>query len=593
MPLRNLFVEVRRRKVLRACAMYIVAAWVAVQVAGMLFPAINVPDKSLLYVWLIAVSLFPLVVVFSWRYDISADGISRTAPTQPGEDFDPALRKSDVVLLAALGVVAMSVLLQFGAKIESGAVTLGDSISRFSIAVLPFDDLSGDPDEQYFVSGMQSSLIDGLSRVRNLRVTSKVSTLPYRHSGGSLLDVALQLGVARVVEGTVLRKGDRVSIALRLHDVEKDEQVWSERFEDDLENIMFIQAKAVQEITNQVLVELGPEEREHFASARPVNAEAYNAYLKGVFHVERFNPEDIRIAATHFEQAVDIDPEFALGHWGLGKHCLFRAQIGLLTPEQARAQCLPPVLKALELDPFLPEAHFGLAGISTWHQFDWEGARPHWERALELNPSYAEAHAFYSHYLGIVGQLEKSTEHIERAIQLDPHNPFTVGLYAVQLVMRDEHDRAIEVAERALNMAPGFSFGYAALWKAHAALGNEDETVRVIAEIIRNLNRKPEIADVFESTYRDKGFKAAALWQADRLSQRYEFERIPPDAVAMFYRLGGDYESAIDWLEIAVERKDPNAPYIGVHTKRSRIRENPRFKALLKRMGLDYWAAYP
>ena len=121
-----------------------------------------------------------------------------------------------------------------------------------------------------------------------------------------------------------------------MHDAEKDEQIWSGRFEDDIENIMFIQAKAVQEIANQIRVQLGPEEREHFASALPVDAEAYNAYLKGVFHIERFNPEDIRIAATHFEQAVEIDPGFALGHWGLGKLCVFQAQIGLLTPEQAK-----------------------------------------------------------------------------------------------------------------------------------------------------------------------------------------------------------------------------------------------------------------
>ena len=592
MPLRDLFVEVRRRKVLRACAMYVVGAWVAVQVAGMLFPAINVPDEALLYVWLIAVSLFPLAVVFSWRYDVSAEGITLTPPAQPGEDFDPALRKFDVVLLAVLSMVALSVLLQFGTQIETGAVRLSDSISRFSIAVLPFDDLSGNPDEQYFVSGMQSSLIDGLSRVRNLRVTSKVSTLPFRQSGGSLIDVALKLGVARIVEGTVLRNGGRVSIALRMHDAERDEQVWSARFEDDVENIMFIQAKAVQEIANQVRVQLGPEEREHFASARPVNAEAYNAYLKGVFHVERFNPEDMRSAARHFERAVEIDPEFALGHWGIGKLCLFQAQIGMLTPEQAHARCLPPVLKALELDPFLPEAHFGMAVISTWQQFDWEGARPHWERAIELSPSYAEAHIFYSHYLGIIGELDKSKEHAELAVKLDPNNPFTLGLYGVQLSMRSEFDKALEIAEKALSMAPGYAFVYRAQALAHIGLGNEEEIIRVVADIIRSVGNA-ETADVFESTYRNSGFEATMLWNAERLSQVYESEGIPAFDVAFSYNLGGDYESAIDWLEIAAERSDPNVPYMFAFMRGPDIRKHLRFIALLRRMGLDYWAANP
>ena len=237
------------------------------QVASLLFPAIGVPDEALRYVWLIAASLLPLVIVFSWSYDVSLDGIRRTPPPAPGDDFDSALRKLDYVLIVLLAVVAGSLTLQFGARIETAPNMLDDSIDRFSIAVLPFDDLSGSADEQYFVSGMQSSLIDGLSRVRNLRVTSKVSTMPFRQAGGSLLEIATKLGVARLVEGTVLRNGDHVSIALRLHDAEADQQVWSATFEDDLGNIMLLQARAAQEIANQVRVQLGPEEREQFAAA--------------------------------------------------------------------------------------------------------------------------------------------------------------------------------------------------------------------------------------------------------------------------------------------------------------------------------------
>lgn len=592
MQLRQLIIELRRRRVLRAAAVYIVAAWVAVQVAGMLFPAVGVPEEALLYVWLIVASLFPLAVVFSWRYDVSLDGVTRTPPSRPGDDFDPSLRTKDVVLLAALAIVALSVLLQFGSRIEPRQVRLDESISAFSIAVLPFDDLSGNPDEQYFVSGMQSSLIDGLSRVRNLRVTSKVSTLPFREAGGRLLDIATQLGVARIVEGTVLRDDNRVSIALRMHDAEKDEQVWSARFEDELENIMLLQAKAAQEIANQVRVQLGPEEREQFAAARPVNPEAYLAILKGVFHVERYNPEDMRIAATHFQRAVEIDPEYALGHWGLGKLCGFQAQIGMLTPDEARAQCMPPVLRALELDPFLPEAHMSLAANATWHQFDWEAARPHWERSIELNPSYAEAHMFYSHFLGIIGEVEKSTKHMELAAELDPLNPFLMGLYSVQLLMRDEYDRAIEVAENALNMAPGYGFGYISLVLAHDTLGNEDEAIVANAESLRVAGR-PDAADFLEAAYERDSYEAANLQLADVLVQLSESRHIPAMTIAAQYERGGDYESAIDWYEIAYEQHDPSAPYVSVLIKDPGVRNHPRYRVLLEKMGLDYWADSP
>ena len=593
MQLRQLIIELRRRRVLRATAVYIVAAWVAVQVAGMLFPAVGVPEEALLYVWLIVAALFPLAVVFSWRYDVSLDGVTRTPPAGPGDDFDPSLRTNDVVLLAALAIVALSVLLQFGSRIEPGLVRLDDSISPFSIAVLPFDDLSGNPDEQYFVSGMQSSLIDGLSRVRNLRVTSKVSTLPFREAGGRLLDIATQLGVARIVEGTVLRNDNRVSIALRMHDAEKDQQVWSGRFEDELENIMILQAKAAQEIANQVRVQLGPEEREQFASARPVNPDAYNAVLKGIFHIERFNPDDARIAATHFQRAVEIDPEFALGHWGLSKLCGFQAQMGMLTPEEARTQCLPPLMQALELDPFLPEAHIGMAAHLTWQRFDWEAASSYWERGIELNPSYAEAHMFYSHYLGILGELDKSTEHIEKAVELDPLNPFVIGLYSIQLVMRDEYHEAIEVAEQALSMAPGYGFGYGTLVTAHDALGNEEEAIRAFANMLRVVGEKPDAAEFLQTAYQRDGYEAASLQLAEFLVTASESRKVSPMTISLAYEMGGDYESSIDWLEISFEKSDPDAPYIGTLVEDPVVREHPRYKALLEDIGLDYWAANP
>jgi len=593
MGLRQLIIELRRRRVFRAAALYIVTAWVAIQVAGEFFPAIGVPDEAIRYVWLIAASLFPIAVVFAWRYDVSLEGVTRTPPASPSDDFDPSLRKTDFVLLAALATVALSLVLQFGSRIEPGQVRLDDFIDAFSIAVLPFDDLSGNPDEQYFVSGMQSSLIDGLSRVRNLRVTSKVSTLPFREAGGSLLDIALQLGVARVVEGTVLRDGSRVSIALRMHDAEKDEQVWSARFEDELENIMLMQAKAAQEIANQVRVQLGPEEREQFAAARPVNPDAYNAVLKGIFHVERFNPEDMRIAATHFQRAVEIDPDYTLGHWGLAKLCIFQAQIGMLTSVEAREKCLPLAEKVLELDPFLPEAHVAMASVLTWHYFDWEGARVYWERALELNPSYAEAHVFFAHYLGVLGELDNSTEHIEKAVALDPLNPFTIGLYSVQLVMRNEYEEAISFGEQAVSMAPGYAFGYGTLVMAHDALGNEEKAIRAFANMLRLAGERPDAAEFLETAYQRDGYEAANLQLAEFLVEASEWSEGGPMTISMAYEFGGDYESSIDWLEISAERRDPDAPYIGALIKDPAVLAHPRFKTLVKSMGLDYWASGP
>lgn len=575
--------ELIRRRVLRAASIYVVAAWIAVQVASLLFPAIDVPDSALRFVWLTAATIFPLVIIFSWMYDVSLDGVSRTLPARPDDDFDPALRRLDLVLLAVLIVVSVTIASQFASRIEFG-------FDDYTIAVLPLDDLSGNPDEQYFVSGMQASIISGLSRISRLRVTSKASTQQFRNASLPLEQIAVQLGVSRIVEGTVLRNNNIVNIAIRLMNARSGEQIWSAHFEDQLENIMVLQARIAQEIANRVHVQMEPAELEQFNSAQAVNPEAYLAFLRGVFHVERYNPEDMTIAASHFQRAIDIDPEYALGYWGLSKLCGFQAQAGMLTPDEAREQCMPPVRKALELDPFLPEAYMGLAAISAWQTFDWEAAKRNFERAIALNPSYAEAHMFYSHFLGIIGELEKSTYHIETAVALDPLNPFLRGLYSIQLLMVNQYEDAITEAEAALSAAPGYAFGYVTLVLVHDTLGNHDEAVEAIANMMRFVGGNPEAAQMLETAYAQIGYEGAMIQMANALEQASESEHIPSMQIASFYEQGGDYEMAMKWYESALDRRDPDLPYVGVNVKNPEMRRHPRFKELLLELKLDYWA---
>jgi tetratricopeptide (TPR) repeat protein len=235
----------------------------------------------------------------------------------------------------------------------------------------------------------------------------------------------------------------------------------------------------------------------------------------------------------------------------------------------------------------------GLASLLTWQMFDWDAARPHWERALDLSPSLADAHLFYSHFLGITGDLEKSTEHIERAVELDPYNPFVIGLYSVQLVMRDEYEKAIEAAEKALGMAPGNAFSYTTLVFAHEALGHESDAILALANMMRHILGIPDAADFVEAAYQSDGFESASLQLAEYLKVVLEMGNVLPGTISLAYEYGGDYESAIDWMDILVDTYDPSAPYIGATVKTTAIRENPRYKALVKRMGLDYWANDP
>ena len=310
-----------------------------------------------------------------------------------------------------------------------------------------------------------------------------------------------------------------------------------------------------------------------------------------MFHVERYNPDDIRIAAGYFQRAVEIDPEFALGHWGLSKLCGFQAQSKMITPEEARERCFAPVYRALELDPFLPEAHFGLAAMTTWQLFDFEGARPHWERTLELNPSYAEGHVFYAHYLGIIGELENSSAHIQKALALDPHNPFIVGLYSIQLLMRDEMEQAIDTARKALNMAPGYAFGWITLLAAHHALGNEAEAIDAHANFFEHVQGSPDVAVILKDTFVSDGYADANIAAAEYLIEKSKLAHVSPMHISTLLEFGGDYERSIDFMAMAVASGDPDSPYIGVVVKDPEMRRNPRYRELLEKLGLDFWAA--
>ena len=593
--LQQLFVELRRRRVFRAAGIFIVAAWVAVQVASLVFPAIDVPDAAIRYAWLVAILLFPLLIIFAWFFDITPAGLVRTPPAQVSETFDMSLRSSDYVILGALAIVGIGITWQFTESIrdiETGTTFEfpDKEIHPNSIAVLPLENLSGDPEQLYFVSGMQDALIAGLSRISALKVTSKTSTMRFRDTVEALPLIAAKLGVARLIEGSIFRVGNRVRITVQLIDARADEHIWSQTFENEIKDVMLLQSEVAQAIARQVEVTLSPGEQAQLQGVASVNPAAYEAFLKGQFHVERFTPQDMMLAGQYYQQALDIDPDYPLAHWGLSKLCGFQAQAGLITPEEARAGCLPPIERALALDDSLPEAHMGYASQMTWQQFNWDAADVAFRRAIELNPSYAEAHMFYSHYLTLMGRAEEGTEQMRLALQLDPLNPFVHGLHGAQLLMIDDPHGAIKVIEDVMASTPGFGFGHMITWVAYHVLGEKDKAIAAAANDFRITRGDETGALALEEAYVDGDYSAALLHAARVLADHSKTVHVAPFSIGILYEQAGNVEKAIDWFEIAYREHDPDAPFMAVMTKSPAVHTNPRFIALLRDMKLDYWA---
>ena len=586
--------ELRRRRVFNTVALYIVGAWISLQAIGLALPGLNIPDFAIRYAWIAAFLLFPLVLVIGWRYDITKHGIKRTPPASAESQFDQSLRRVDNVILAVLAILAVGIIYQLtmqigGTRLQDTFEVVQKDVEPNTIAVLPLENLSGDPEQAYFVSGMQNALINGLSRISALRVTSKTSTLRYRDTIESLPRIAAQLGVAKLIEGSIFRVDNRVRITVQLVDAKLDEHIWSETFEREVEDVMLLQNEVAGAIAQQVEVTLKPEEQNQLKGAESINPAAYDAYLKGNFHVERWTPQDIKLAAQYFQQAVELAPDSALAYAGQAKLCAFQTQMAMIQPQVARERCLPPIEKALELDDSLPEAHFAYAAYVTWLRYNWEEGEAAFQRAIDLNPSYAGARQFYSHLLTMTGRIEEGTEQMRLALELDPFNPFVQTLHGVQLLMADDLQGAVRVTEKALASAPGFGFGYWNLVPPYHYLGEKDKAIAAGASALRFFN-EPEAALALETTYAESGYHAAWLSEAQAVEELFKTGEIDPFAVGYTYHLAGEVEKAIDWYELEYQVTGPNAPYLGAMIKTPAIQSNPRFIKLLRDMKLDYWA---
>ena len=595
--LQQLLAELRRRRLFRTVGIYVVTAWVAVQVASLVFPAIEIPDTALRYVWIAFLLLFPLVLVFAWFYDFTSEGLVRTVPASSDQEFDLALRRSDLAILGLLVLVGFAITWQATTDIRDSATSsvrgsIGSEIDPNSIAVLPLENLSGDPEQQYFVSGMQDALIASLSRIGALKVTSRTSTQQFQETLLTIPDIAAQLGVARLIEGSVYKIDDRVRINVQLIDAATDRHIWVQDFENDIQDVLQLQNEIAQAIAEQVEVTLSPMEAAQLQRTRTIDPAAYDALLNGQFYVERFTPQDMALAEQYYQQAVDLNPDYAPAHFGLAKLCVFRAQSGVITPDEARATCKSYAQKALELDNSLAEADANLAGILVWQDYNWAEAEISFRRAIEISPSYAEARAFYSHYLTLIGRTNEGNEQMRIALDLDPLNLFTKGLYGAQLMMIGDFDNAIRVIEEVFAASPGSGFGHIILWHSYFTLGDYDAAIRAAANHFRVTRGDPTGALALEAAYVNGDYRAAVLHAAEVLAEHSKTTHVPSLDIGSLYDQAGEIEKAIDWMETAFSEHDPDGPYMGVFAFTQAVKSHPRFISLLREMKLDYWADF-
>ena len=487
-------------------------------------------------------------------------------------------RKRAILYAGSAGFVILMIVL--GLSLFTGPDETIDSI-----AVLPLENLTGDTTQEYFVDGVTDELIGHLGQISALRVISRQSVMQYRGSDKPLPEIARELNVDAVLEGSVQQVGDSVRIRVQLIDaLPQERNLWGQTYERPMTEVLAMYNEVARAIVNEVQITLTPKEETRLASALQVNPQAYEAYLKGMSHLYKLTPPELDAALHYFEQALETDPNYALAYTGISFVWIGRQQMGLVIPSEATPKAKDAAQTALALDNTLAEVHYTLAIIRTWSDWDWEGAEQAFKRALELKPNYPEALVYYSNLLCYMDRLDEALAKAERAVQLDPLNSVILTISGCTLAYLHRYDDAIERYQNALRTSPNDPVGHNGLWETYYMKGMYEESLKSAKAFFTGLDFAP-IAEVMAQGYEEDGYSGAMTSAAETMEAFSKQTYISPDAIARMYAFAGDKEKTMEWLEIGYEMKDPMMPYVSSFTY-DLLDDDPRYQDLLRRMNL-------
>ena len=454
-----------------------------------------------------------------------------------------------------------------------------------SIAVLPLVNLSGDPEREFFADGVTEELITQLGKSTSLRVISRQSVMQFKHTSLPLSEIAHELDVDAVVEGSVLQSGNRVRVTARLVPASTEKPLWAEQYDRDLRDILTLQAEVTQAIAGEIELKLSPEEKTSLASPRPVNPEAYEAYLKGRSYWFQVSKSGFEEAERYFQLALDKDPNYALAYSGLADVWLMRTDTGYLAPSEVLDKAKAYALKALELDPSLAEPHVSLANISLDLDHDWATAERHFKRAIQVNPSSAIAHFMYADVLISLHRNAEWDVEIHKCLALDPMYYFWRTFYAWQLIYLGRYDEAIENLQDVLTSNPNFSSAHMGLWGAYFKKHMDKQAYEEAVRFFEVLNDH-EAVDALHAGFAAAGYREAMKRAGDVLTARSQHAHVPGIRIARLYAHAGQTDLALSWLKKAVDANETPISHLAVAWDWDALRPDPRFQSLLRRLNL-------
>jgi TolB-like protein/DNA-binding winged helix-turn-helix (wHTH) protein len=453
-----------------------------------------------------------------------------------------------------------------------------------SLAVLPLEDLSSDPAQQYFADGITDELITDLAQISNLKVISRTSTIQYRGTKKSIPEIGKALRVDALIEGTVERDANRVRIRVQLIDSASDRHLWARSYDRELRDVLLLQSEAARDIAQEIRGQVAPAQSEVVTAPTPVNPEAYEAYLKGRYFLNKRSSEGIMTATGYFEQAIALDPQFALAYAGLAdSYSLLGSET--LPASVASAKARTAALKALELDPSIAEGHTALAVVHFYYDWNWNDSQRELQRAIQLNPNYATAHHWSSVYLSAMGRFPEAIQEAERAHELDPLSPSITISLATEYRDARRFDRSIELLSAVLELDPNFAAAHQGLGKTYAAMGLWKLAVEEFQKAAA-LAHDSESLTGLAYAYSASGGRAEALKIVDQLRAQPGGNYVSPFNLAAVFTGLGEKDQAFSSLDRAYHERDSRLPFLAVDRWFEPLHSDPRFVELCGRMGL-------
>jgi TolB-like protein/DNA-binding winged helix-turn-helix (wHTH) protein/Tfp pilus assembly protein PilF len=454
-----------------------------------------------------------------------------------------------------------------------------------SLAVLPLNNPSNDPAQEYFADGMTEELINSLAKIEALKVISRTSAMTYKGvKNKSLPVIARELNVDAVVEGSVLQSGNRVRITVQLFEGKTEKQLWAQSYEQNLRDVLALQAEVASAIAREIRVKLTPQEKQRLTKSRPVDPEAYLAYSYGRYWWNKRAPEDIQKGIEYFQRAIAKDPSYAPAYAGLADAYALLGSVGsdVLPPNEVMPKAKKAALEAVKLDDSLAEGHTSLAYVKLSYDWDFAAAELEFKRAIDLNPGYATAHHWYAHYFLAKSQPEKALAEVRRALALDPLSlSINVGL-GWCLYHAHRYDEAIQQYRSTLDLNPTFSL-------AHSTLGMTYVQKRLYPEALAEFNKAANLpgSHTFAlantgRTYALSGRAAEARQVIQELEGSARQEYVPAMYVAAIYAALGESDQTIKWIEKAYEERSDYMIYLMTEPSLDGVRSDPRFRDLLK-----------